>query len=112
VKNKHIGSSFDDFLREEGILEEVERGARKQQLAIDLRKVMRAKRVSEAEVARRMKTSRSAVRRILDPTEHGTRLDSLVRLAGALGCALDIRVTAGSKTRNKASPRAGAKRAA
>ncbi len=112
MKNKHIGSSFDDFLREEGIFEEVEKGARKIGLAINLRKIMRRKRVTEAEVARRMKTSRSAVRRMLDPSEHGTRLDSLVRLAGALGCALDIKVVVASKTRNRTSTKAGAKRAA
>ena len=59
MRNRYIGSDFDDFLREEGLLEEVERGARIQQLAIDLRKVMRRKRISEAELARRMKTTRT-----------------------------------------------------
>jgi hypothetical protein len=112
VKQKYIGSDFDDFLREEGILEEVEQGARKSQLAIDLRKVMRRKRVSEAELARRMKTSRSAVRRILDPTEDGTRLDSLVRMAGALGCALEIKVRSAPAPARRKAGRTGARRAA
>lgn len=104
MRNKHIGSDFDDFLRAEGLLEEVEQGARKIGLAIELRKVMRKKRVSEAELARRLRTSRSAVRRILDPTQHDPRLDLLERVAGALDCALDIKVLP--------MPRKGTKRAA
>ena len=103
MRNKHIGSSFDGFLREEGIFDIVEQGAREIGLAIELRKVMRRKRVSEAELARRLKTSRSAVRRILDPSQHGTRLDSLVRAAGALGGTLDIGVRAVAKPARRRS---------
>ena len=104
MRNKHIGSDFDDFLREEGLLEEVEQGARKIGLAIELRKVMRRKRVSEAELARRLRTSRSAVRRILDPTQHDPRLDLLERVAAALGCALDIKVLAPRPKKPKRPP--------
>ena len=104
MKNKHIGSDFDSFLREEGMFEAVEQGARKKGLAIDLRRIMRAQRVSEAELARRMGTSRTAVRRILDPRQHGTQLDSLARLAGALGYALDIRVLRERRAGKMTSP--------
>jgi transcriptional regulator with XRE-family HTH domain len=102
VRNKHIGSNFDDFLSEEGLLGEVEQGARKIGLAIELRKVMKRKRVTEAELARRLRTTRSVVRRILEPGEHEPRLDLLERVAVALGCALDVKV--------RAAPRKGTKR--
>ena len=92
MRNKHLGSNFDDFLRDEGLLEEVEEGARRIGLAIELRKAMKRKRVTEAELARRMKTTRRAVHRILDPSQHPTSLESLVRVAGALGCVLDVKV--------------------
>ena len=111
MRNKHIGSSFDEFLREEGILDVVEQGAREIGLAIELRKIMRRKRVSEAELARRLKTSQRVVRRVLDPSQSGTRLDSLARLARALGCALDISVRPARKPARRTSARA-AKRAA
>jgi antitoxin HicB len=111
MKGRHVGSDFVEFLRTEGIADEVEQGAQKKVLAIDIRRIMQAKGVSEAALARDMGTSRTAIRRILDPQEQGTRLDSLVRLSAALGYALDIRLVA-APVRSKGRRRSSARRAA
>ncbi len=112
MKNRHVGSDFGEFLQTEGIAHEVEQGAHKKALAIDIRRIMEAKRVSEAALARRLGTSRTAIRRMLDPQEHGTRLDSLVRLSAALGYALDIRLVAVPVRRSKGGRHGNARRAA
>ena len=101
MRNKHIGSSFDDFLREEGLLEETRLGARKIGLAIELRKIMKRQRVTEAELARRLRTTRGAVRRILDPTRPEPKLGLLERVAVALGCTLDVKVLPASRKGTK-----------
>lgn len=85
-----IGSSFDSFLRKEGIYEEVTARAIKSALAELLARQMDQDRISKAELARRMKTSRSQVDRLLDPTYEGVSLGTLWRAARALG--RDLRV--------------------
>jgi len=112
MKNRHVGSDLAEFLDAEGIAEEVEHGAHKKVLAIDIRRIMLAKRISEAALARQLGTSRTAIRRMLDPQEHGTRLDSLVRLSAALGYALDIRLVPAPVRRSKGRRHSTARRAA
>jgi antitoxin HicB len=112
MKNRHVGSDFAEFLQTEGIADAVEQGAHKKALAIDIRRIMQVKGVSEAALARRLGTSRTAVRRILDPQEHGTRLDSLVRLSAALGYTIDIRLVAAERRRPNDRRRSNTRRAA
>jgi antitoxin component HigA of HigAB toxin-antitoxin module len=111
MKNRHVGSDFAEFLQTEGIADAVEQGAHKKALAIDIRRIMQVKGVSEAALARRL-GSRTAVRRILDPQEHGTRLDSLVRLSAALGYTIDIRLVAAERRRPNDRRRSNTRRAA
>jgi len=111
MKNRHVGSDFAEFLQTEGIADVVEQGAHKT-LAINIRRIMQVKGVSEAALARRLGTSRTAVRRILDPQEHGTRLDSLVRLSAALGYTIDIRLVAADGRRPNDRRRSNTRRAA
>ncbi|MES2273212.1 MAG: Fis family transcriptional regulator, partial [Chlamydiota bacterium] len=63
-KNKHIGSNFDDFLEEEGILEEIEEVVAKKIFVFQMEKEMMRQKIDKAELAQRMETSRSAVDRI------------------------------------------------
>jgi len=77
--SKHIGSSFDDFLEEEGLL---------------AGKLMEEQRLSKAEMARRMGTSRSALERLLDPENASVTLLTLERAAKALGKSLRIELAA------------------
>ena len=66
MTNKHIGSDFDDFLREDGILDDAEAVATKRVIAFQIAQAMKSAQISQSELARRMNTSRSAVERLLD----------------------------------------------
>jgi antitoxin HicB len=81
----HTGSTFDSFLEEENLLHEVELIAAKRVLAWQLEKAMKAQRVSKRGMAKRLKTSRSQVDRLLDPTYVGVSLDTVSRAARAVG---------------------------
>jgi antitoxin HicB len=88
-KNKHIGSNFDDFLKEEGILEEIEEVVAKKIFVFQMEKEMKKQGIDKAELAERMETSRSAVDRILDPESPST-LRTFAKAARALGRHLKI----------------------
>jgi antitoxin HicB len=90
VKKKNIGSSFDSWLREEGIYEEVTAAAIKRVLARQLEAAMKEKRFSKAEMARRMRTSRSALDRLLDPEYDAVTLSTLRKAATAVGRQLRL----------------------
>jgi DNA-binding Xre family transcriptional regulator len=93
MKNPHIGSNFDDFLEEEGILIEAEALAVKRVIAFQLEKMMQEQNLSKTEMSHRMKTSRAALNRLLDPTNNSVTLQTLDRAAHALGKRLHIHIT-------------------
>ena len=66
-RNKHIGSSLEDFLKEEGVLEETRAVVLKETLAWQVQQAMEKDKISKVEMARRMNTSRAALDRLLDP---------------------------------------------
>jgi len=92
--NKHFGSNFDDFLREDGILEEVTAVAIKRVIAWQIAEAMRIQGVNKTDLALRMKTSRAQLNRLLDDADTGLTLDTLSRAAQALGCRLKIELAA------------------
>jgi len=92
MDNKHLGGDFNDFLAEEGILEECTASAVKAVLAMELADAMKAGHVTKSALVERMHTSRSQLDRILDPNETGTSIDSLTRAAVAMGMRLEIRL--------------------
>ena len=83
-KNKHLGSSLDDFLEEQGILEEALDVANKRVYVFQLEKEMKKKNIGKSELATKMGTSRSQVERVLDPKMPST-LKTLARAAKAVG---------------------------
>jgi antitoxin HicB len=85
MKKSNIGSSFDSWLREEGLYEEVTATALKRVLARQLEVAMKEKQLSKAEMARRMRTSRAALDRLLDPEYDAVTLSTLRKAALALG---------------------------
>jgi antitoxin HicB len=85
MKRKSIGSSFDGWLREEGIREEVTATAIKRVLARQVEAAMKEKNFSKAEMARRMHTSRAALDRLLDPDYDAVTLSTLRKAATAVG---------------------------
>lgn len=89
-KNKHRGSDLRDFLREEGVLEEVEARAVKRALALRLARLAREQSVTKSEMAARMKTSRAAVDRLLDASNPSVTLTTLGKAARALGRKVKI----------------------
>jgi len=91
-KNKHIGSNFDDFLKDEGVLSEVEATAVKRVLAYQLQDMMAKKAISKSELAKRMQTSRAALDRLLDPANISVTLQTLGKAALALGKHLDVKL--------------------
>jgi antitoxin HicB len=87
--SKHRGSNFDDFLKEEGIFEQVEAEAAKRIFIFLLEKEMKKQRLSKAQLAKKLDTSRAAVDRLLDPKASST-IKSLTKAACAVGKHLTI----------------------
>ncbi len=91
-KNKHIGSSFDEFLQDEGLLAEAEASAVKRVLAYQIEKEMRDRNISKSALANMMKTSRSSLNRLLDPANPSVTLLTLQSVALALGKKLKVQM--------------------
>lgn len=89
-KQKHIGSDFDDFLKEEGIYEHSESIAVKRVIAFQIEAIMQEYQVSKAALAQRMNTNRSTVDRLIDPANNSVTLQTLSKAASALGKKLKI----------------------
>ena len=85
TRKERLGSSFVDFLKDEGIYEEVTAGAIKRVLTRQIAEAMKAGEISKSEMARRMNTSRSQLDRLLDPDNTKIRLDTLFKAARAVG---------------------------
>ena len=85
MKKTNIGSSFDSWLREEGIYEQTAAVAIKRVLARQVEAAMQEKHMSKAEMARRMQTSRAALDRLLDPGNDAVTLATLQKAAEAVG---------------------------
>ena len=85
MRSENKGSSFDDWLKEEGIYEEVSAAAVKRVLARQIEHAMKERRLSKAAVARRMHTSRAALDRLLDPQNGSVTLHTLYKAAAAVG---------------------------
>ena len=91
-KIDHSGSTFDSFLEEEGIREEVEAVAIKRVLAWQLERAMQEQQKTKQAMAKQLHTSRSQLDRLLDPSNVSVTLDTITRAARALGKRVIIRV--------------------
>lgn len=90
MNEKHLGSDFDDFLQEEGLLEEAEAVAAKRVLAYQISQAMKEQHLSKAAMARQMGTSRSSLDRLLDPEIPSVTLLTLEKAARVLGKRMRI----------------------
>ena len=90
MNNETIGSNFDDFLVEEGLLAEAETVAVKRVIAYQVEQMMKDQNLTKTEMSRRMNTSRAALERLLDPANQSITLQTLERAAKALGRRLQI----------------------
>lgn len=91
-KQSNIGSDFDDFLADEGILEEVEIVAVKRVLAYQLEQLMREQNITKSFMAAQMQTSRASLDRLLDPKNVSVTLQTLGKAAKVLGRKLTISI--------------------
>ncbi len=91
MSKKHMGSSIDEFLKEEGIFEEAQAQAVKEVVAWQLAEAMKKKKISKNKMATLLKTSRTQVDRILDPKNDIT-LGSLHRAAALVGRRVTIKL--------------------
>jgi len=92
MKNKHLGSNFDDFLHEEGILAEIESAAIKEVLSKQIIQLMNDQKISKIEMSHRMGTSRSALDRLLNPKNTSISLKTIAIAALSLGKKINIRL--------------------
>ena len=90
--NKHIGSSFDDFLDEENLLTNTTAEALKRVLAWQIKNFLEINHLNKKTFAERMKTSRSQLDRLLDPENTNISLKALVSTANAMGKHVEIRI--------------------
>ena len=90
MKKQNIGSTFDSWLREEGLYEEVTATAIKRVLARQVEEAMKERNLTKAEMARRMRTSRAALDRLLDPEYAAVTLSTLRKAAVAVGRELRL----------------------
>lgn len=91
-RNKHIGSSLESFLEEEGIFEEVNAAAVKAVIARNLQNHMKKEHLTQTELARQLGTSRSGLQRLLDPKNISITLLTLNRAATLLGKKIEIKL--------------------
>src|ERR1022692_1334166 len=89
---EHPGSTFDSFLEEEGIREEVEAVAVKRVISSQLAEALKKKRKTKQALAKELNTSRSQLDRLLDPQNIAVSLGTITRAASALGKRLIIRI--------------------
>jgi len=90
MKKEHIGSDFDEFLADEGLLSETEATAVKRVIAFQLTQFMAENELSKTAMAKRLQTSRSALDRLLNPSNPSVTLQTMERAARVLGKKLRI----------------------
>jgi antitoxin HicB len=122
TRRASLGSSFEDFLKETGDYEAVTKAALKAVLAWQLERVREQQGVTKVALAKRMKTSRSQLNRLLDPENDDVTLAALQRAAAALGRKIKVELAderaviakgsaAAPRTKKPVSPARAAKRA-
>ena len=85
MKKQNMGSDFDDFLAEEGMLEEVTAVAVKRVIAWQIEQEMLAQKMTKTAMAKKMRTSRASLNRLLDENDTSLTLTTLAGAAAALG---------------------------
>lgn len=89
-RNPHVGSDFDAFLEEEGLLDDAQAIAVKRAIAYQLERGMKARHLTKTAMARRMRTTRAQLDRLLDPDNPSATLATLVKAANAVGKRVKI----------------------
>ena len=96
-RDPHLGSNFDDFLKEEGLFEEVQARALKRALSEQIADSMLEAKLTKVKMAEIMATSRSQLDRVLDPDNVSVQLDTLIKAARAVGKTVEITIRSAKK---------------
>ena len=94
MSKKNIGSSFDDFLQEESLLDSSTAVALKRVIAWQIDQEMKAQKLTKTELAKHMHTSRAALNRLLDENDASLTLTTLASAAAALGKKVNLQLAA------------------
>ena len=94
MKKKHIGSNFDDFLNEESILDHASAVAVKRLIAWQIEQEMEKQKLTKTVMAKKMRTSRAALNRLLDESDTSLTLITLISAASALGKMITFKLKA------------------
>ncbi len=92
MKNKHIGSNFDDFLEEEGILGEAQAIAVARVLAWEVNQYLADHNTTKTAFAKKLETSRMQVNRLIDPEDTSVSLNTIAKVAAVIGKKLELRL--------------------
>ncbi len=92
MAKKHIGSSFDDFLQEEAMLEEATAVAIKRVISWQIAEEMKNQQLTKTALAKRMHTSRATLNRLLDENDSSLTLTTLASAAAALGKKVNLQL--------------------
>jgi antitoxin HicB len=90
MDERHVGADFDEFLQEHGLLDDAEAVATKRVISFQIAREMERHNLTKSEMAHRMRTSRPAVDRLLDPANPSVTLATLERAAAAVGKRLIV----------------------
>jgi len=90
MTKKHLGTDFEAFLEKDGILEECRATAIKFKIARELEKAMDKQNITKAEMAKRLRTSRTGIDRLLDPSNTSITLNTMAKVAHLLGKRIDF----------------------
>lgn len=93
MNNDNIGSDFDSFLEEQGLLQEVDQTAVKRVLAMQIQTLMKENKLTKTEMASRLQTSRAALDRLLDPENESVTLLTMNKAAKILGRQLHLSIS-------------------
>jgi antitoxin HicB len=93
MNNANIGSDFDSFLDEQGLLQEVDQAAVKRVLAMQIQALMKENKLTKTEMASRLQTSRAALDRLLDPENESVTLLTMNKAAKILGRQLHLSIS-------------------
>lgn len=90
MTNRHVGSTFDSFLEEEGLLDDVEATAIKRMIAYEIEQTMKQTHLTKSAMAKKLHTSRPALNRLLDPNNTSITLHTLIKITHVLRKKLQL----------------------